>query len=104
MNRKSRSRPASFADAGGRCRPFRLEALEDCPLLSVVHIGVEIRVNTYTSDRQPLARTAMDADGDFVVAEGSEGQGEHVGSTEDAEILDAIPVRSSRSRAASAFV
>ena len=52
-----------------------VESLEPRTLLSdVIAVGPEFRVNTHTPDRQKVPAIAMDSDGDFVIAWGSDGQ------------------------------
>src|SRR5438132_935477 len=51
-----------------RTAPLRVEALEARDAPTVVPVGGEFRVNTYTTGDQYYPRVAMDVAGDFVIA------------------------------------
>src|SRR5262245_10589616 len=53
---------------------LRIERLESRDAPTVVPLGGEFRVNTYTTFRQLESDVAMDADGDFVIVWHSTGQ------------------------------
>ena len=75
-----RGRPKSLVGRRGTERHLRAriaspaEALERRMLLSVVPVGMEFRLNTFTTGAQGWPSVAMDHDGDFVVAWMSFGQ------------------------------
>lgn len=73
---RSSSRTPHGADPRSRRtrHPLTLEILEARTAPSVVPSGLELRVSSYSTGAQAAPTTAIDADGDFVVAWQSNGQ------------------------------
>src|SRR5438270_2057848 len=70
---------------------MRLERLEDRTAPTVVPLGSEFQVNTYTTNDQSFPSVAMNQAGDFAVAWSGDGAATHRASSRNATAAPACP-------------